>query len=112
MNGLDRENLIEFLLISDGSTGGMHTKHHRHRRHPAGSTSKGGQWSPSMELYYPTTPTTVGPDAWVFAEHNHTAAASSRPDAVVRAHIGSTAVLDCVVKKGSQYGMVSERASA
>ena len=46
----------------------------------------------------------------MFAEHNATAAAAdgvSRVDRVVRAHIGSNAILDCVVKKGSQFGMVS-----
>ena len=48
----------------------------------------------------------------MFAEHNATAAAAdgvSRVDRVVRAHIGSNAILDCVVKKGSQFGMVSSR---
>ena len=47
----------------------------------------------------------------MFAEHNSTAAAAdgvSRVDRVVRAHIGSNAILDCVVKKGSQFGMVSQ----
>lgn len=35
---------------------------------------------------------------WVFLSQNAT---------VVRAHIGSSAVLDCLVKKKSQYGMVT-----
>ena len=62
----------------------------------------------AQELY--PRATTIGPEAWVFAEHNATAAAAdgvSRVDRVVRAHIGSNAILDCVVKKGSQFGMVS-----
>ena len=64
----------------------------------------------SQELH-PSSSTTISPEAWVFAEHNSTAAAVDgvgRVDRVVRAHIGSNAILDCVVKKGSQFGMVSE----
>ena len=68
----------------------------------------------AQELY-PAASTTIRPEAWVFAEHNSTAAAVdgvSRVDRVVRAHIGSNAILDCVVKKGSQFGMVSQSAAA
>ena len=70
----------------------------RHRRHPEPSpVSK--NWSPSMELArMREETTTIAPEDWVFLTENAT---------LVRAHIGSTAVLECKIKKDSQFGMVS-----
>lgn len=63
------------------------------------------KWSPSQEMYDDydighggSRMSTIAPEDRVFVSPNAT---------LVRAHIGSTAVMDCRVKKGMQYGMVS-----
>ena len=121
--------LIYFFsaLLSDGSDRYQkhhhshqhhHRKHHHHRqrRHGVDTT----EWSPSRALSHEKrkdgsvrseiTFGTGGGDQtegiiseqqiiedWVFLTQNAT---------TVRAHIGSTAVLPCDVKKDSQFGMV------
>jgi len=76
------------LLIADGRL----RRHHR-RRHE----DRARRWSPSRELG--EEPPTLVADNGVFVGDGNAT--------VIRAHVGSTAVLDCRVRKNSQYGMVS-----
>ena len=126
-----------FLSFPDGSTGQQpdqqqqqqqqelhHYRHHRWRRHQELSNgvryvprkfelqNHNGfirrflhrselldHWSPSQVLNGGDSVTsTIAPEDWVFLSGNGT---------VVKAHIGSTAMLPCNIKKDSQYGMVS-----
>lgn len=91
------------FFFPDGSPHGQGQGHRqRHRRHPS-NTNK--NWSPSLELakYRPDDKTTtVAPEAWVFLSVN----ASE-----VLAHIGTTAILPCLVKEDIKFGMVSTKAS-
>ena len=118
-------NLFFSALLSDGSDRYQkhhhshqhnhhhHRKHHHHRqrRHGVDTT----EWSPSRalshekrkdgsvrsEITFGTGETGISEqqiiEDWVFLTQNAT---------TVRAHIGSTAVLPCDVKKDSQFGMV------
>ena len=120
-------NLFFSALLSDGSDRYQkhhhshqhhHRKHHHHRqrRHGVDTT----EWSPSRALSHEKrkdgsvrSEITFGTggdqsggivseqqnfiEDWVFLTQNAT---------TVRAHIGSTAVLPCDVKKDSQFGMV------
>ena len=84
--------------------------HHRQRRHGVETT----EWSPSQALIHEKrrdgsvkSEITFGIGSvvdqtledWVFLTQNAT---------TVRAHIGSTAILPCDVKKDSQFGMVGQ----
>ena len=77
---------------------------HGTRHHRARVDSADDHWSPSRhmaELSSASSPTMASspPAPSVFV--------SGQNGTLVRAHIGSTAVLSCKVVKGSQYGMVS-----
>jgi len=78
-----------FLLFRPD--GRLRRRHHRRR----GAEDRTRRWSPSRELG--EEPTEKDAVESVFVSANAT---------VVRAHVGSTAVLDCRVRKDSQYGMV------
>ena len=113
-----------------------HRKHHHHRQRRHGVDTTGTydnltlmilvslieefvyflEWSPSQALIHEKrkdgsvkSEVTFGSgmidqslEDWVFLTKNAT---------TVRAHIGSTAILPCDVKKDSQFGMVSTRTS-
>ena len=95
--------------ISDGSDGYHHHKRHHLRQRRGGGNS---EWSPSEAIYEKSQKAAVqsqitfgqGVDIdvtlaknWVFFTAN---------GSTVKAHIGSTAVLPCEVKKDSQFGVV------
>ena len=97
------------FLFADGSDGLWHLKHHKHHNHKRHHTRQRRQeWSPSQAIHEKRqggnvrSEITFGHETqvaeeWVFLTRNAT---------VVKAHIGSTAVLPCEVKKESQFGMV------
>ena len=102
-----------FFLFTDGSDGTWHHKHHKHhsnhKHHRQHHTRQRRQeWSPSQAIHEKRKEGSVrseitfghetqAAEEWVFLTRNAT---------TVKAHIGSTAILPCEVKKESQFGMV------
>ena len=106
-----------FFLFTDGSDGTWHHKHHKHhsnhKHHRQHHTRQRRQeWSPSQAIHEKRNEGAKGSsvrseitfghetqvaEEWVFLTRNAT---------TVKAHIGSTAILPCEVKKESQFGMV------
>ena len=114
---------LNSLLITDGSDGWQHGKgqHGQHGHHGGGHHSHHGhhgqhhyrqrrhEWSPSQAIHEKQSNVksqitfgheTMAASEWVFLTKNAS---------TVKAHIGSTALLPCEVKKDSQFGMVSEK---
>jgi len=104
------------VSISDGSDRQKHHHNHHHRKHHHHRQRRHGvdttEWSPSQALIHEKrkdgsvkSEVTFGSgmidqslEDWVFLTKNAT---------TVRAHIGSTAILPCDVKKDSQFGMIT-----
>ena len=101
-------NYIYFLFFADG--GGLHQqRHHRLRRHQHQQQVQQPRkdWSPSRDAYSGGTTTAMDSSASSSLPVSGPSVFVSANATVVRAHAGSTAVLDCRVRKDSQYGMVS-----
>lgn len=114
------------ISLSDGSDGWHqhehgkgqhhHHQHHHHHHHHHQEQQKGGdhhlrqrrhEWSPSQAIHEKQSNVksqitfgheTMAASEWVFLTKNAS---------TVRAHIGSTALLPCEVKKDSQFGMIT-----
>ena len=89
-------------LFADGSLragqGQGHRRHQRRRTDWSPSRDFGAQMRHRAAVSPPTAASAVNHEEdWVFLSANATR---------VVAHTGSTAVLDCVVRKDSQFGMV------
>lgn len=110
--------VLIFLLsvsLSDGSDGTWHHKHQKHHNnhHRHHTRQRRQEWSPSQAIHEKRNEGSQGSsvrseitfghetqvaEEWVFLTRNAT---------TVKAHIGSTAILPCEVKKESQFGMIT-----
>lgn len=93
-------------LFSDGILEHVKHKHHHKLHHHHSRQRRGHEWSPSQAIHEKQKvksqitfgQETMAASEWVFLTKNAS---------TVKAHIGSTAILPCEVKKDSQFGMVS-----
>ena len=102
-------------MFTDGSDGTWHHKHQKHHNnhHRHHTRQRRQEWSPSQAIHEKRNEGSLSSgsvrseitfghetqvaEEWVFLTRNAT---------TVKAHIGSTAILPCKVKKESQFGMV------
>ena len=101
-------------MFTDGSDGTWHHKHQKHHNnhHRHHTRQRRQEWSPSQAIHEKRNEGSQGSsvrseitfghetqvaEEWVFLTRNAT---------TVKAHIGSSAILPCEVKKESQFGMV------